>query len=219
LFKSKQITNLRHHFSLVLVSLVVMMGVALQTNAASASGTTDQFGTNSVITADGSGSGNFNDVSCFSTTSCVAVGDDGNSEGIYSIGTQINGDWTWSTSAVIPGDNSGGGALFGVSCASATSCIAVGGDSNFPGQEIYSAGTAVNGSWTWSASTVVPADSSGGGTLFDVHCVSATFCVAVGQDNGAESIYSVGTETGGHGRGPRRPSSPRTVRALDSSSA
>ena len=199
---------------MALVSLVVLTGVALEASPAGASGNNDQFGTYKVVAPDSSGSGSINDVSCFSATSCVAVGDDANGQGIYSIGTQASGSWTWSTSAVIPSNSSGGGAFFGVSCASANSCVAVGGDSGFPGQEIYSVGTATNGTWTWSTAAVVGADSSGGGTLFDVHCISATSCVAVGQDNAAQSVSTIGSEAGGQWTWSRT-----TVVAPDSSGA
>jgi hypothetical protein len=122
----------------------------------------------------------FNGVACSSAAGCTATG----SEGLAEAGNfPLAGRWTgsgWSlTQAPVSGGPYGNcsmctGAFFdlaGVSCVSATACVAVGNAGN---------GALVEG-WDgtgWSIQdTPVP-----GGSLSGVSCVSATACVAVGSD-------------------------------------
>jgi hypothetical protein len=152
------------------------------------------FSTPTETLPDGSGYGRFFAVDCVSTTSCEAVGYDSNNEGVSSTGTYSAGAWSWTTSDVIANDGSANGALYGMSCATATACIAVGYDANY--HPVYSVGTDSAGVWSWSAEVQVAADSSGQGQFAAVSCASATSCVAVGTSRQSQGLYSIGTESG-----------------------
>jgi hypothetical protein len=110
------------------------------------------------------------DVSCVSTTNCVAVGRASNATLVER--------WNGSTWTITLSPNPAGAsysAFNGVSCASATSCFAVGRSAVSPGSLIE----RWNGT-TWS----IMASSSQGGQLLDVSCSSTTSCLAVGTDFG-----------------------------------
>jgi hypothetical protein len=111
--------------------------------------------TSTVITPDSSGGGLFEAISCASASACIAVGEDDSGQAIYASGTGSGGIWTWSTSKVVPADGSGLGFFAKVSCASATTCVAVGQDGASSPQEIFSSGTESGGAWTWTSSTVI----------------------------------------------------------------
>ena len=186
--------------TILLISTLVITGLVAP-GTAQATGSAPDFGTPSVVAPDSSGGGAFNDVSCPNSTSCVAVGENNGSpaQAIYSIGTQSVGVWSWTTTATILPDASNGGDLSEVSCPTSTLCVAVGEDDASPAQAIYSVGTKSANAWTWTVSTTVTPDSSGGGAFNDVSCPNATSCVAVGVDSAAntQSIYSYGTWSGG----------------------
>jgi Fibronectin type III domain len=179
--------------------LSAALGSILQvsTHPAGATSLLTQFGTSVPVVPDGSGGGDFLEVSCPSATSCIAVGDNNASptQSIFSFGTDVDGVWTWSNSTDVAADTSQGGELNGVSCPSATICIAVGGDAAAQQQGIISVGTYFQETWTWSTSVVQP-DGSGGGSLESVSCPSVSECVAVGSDIGDHSIVSIGTNSG-----------------------
>jgi hypothetical protein len=114
-----------------------------------------------------------NDVSCASSTSCVAVGwyDSNGYDNCCStlIETLHGGVWT-----AVPTSNPSGGAtagLSGVACTSATSCVAVGSTGSSTLIETLSRGT-----WT---TTAAPSPSSSS-YLEGISCYSRSACVAVG---------------------------------------
>ena len=138
-------------------------------------------------------------VSCASVSSCVAVGYySGISDAPETAGlllTDSGGTWTAAT-APVPADALTapstaedaipGAELTGVSCVSASSCVAVGGYVNTSG---YYGGTVLTdaaGTWTVTAAPV-PADAkpaspgtNSGENLNGVSCPSASRCVAAG---------------------------------------
>jgi hypothetical protein len=122
----------------------------------------------------------FNGVSCTSSSSCVAVGDD-NAAG----GTLIE-SWNGSVWSVISHPN--GGTLNGVSCSSSSSCVAVG-----------VSGTSQSQVETWNGtrwlSTASPNEADWSNELFGVSCTSATNCTAVGDLVGAAERQTL-VETG-----------------------
>ncbi len=146
------------------------------------------------VTSDSSGRGYLYAVSCPSATNCVAVGYDGNHQSVTTSGTLSGGTWTWSPEVAITPDSSGRGYLYGVSCASATNCVAVGYDGNE--QPVTTTGTYSGGTWTWSPEVAITSDSSGYGYLYGVSCATATNCVAVGYDNNDQPVTSTGTLVG-----------------------
>jgi hypothetical protein len=144
--------------------------------------------------------------SCGSSTSCIAVGtyigtsDD--LEGLIEIGTFTGGAWKWkSVNAPTGGLSPPASAdpdliLGGVSCPSATTCIAAGYYSyTSRGQVdgVLDVGTRSGASWTWTPSTapttgLSPAQKGGDVGLGGVSCGSPTSCVAVGSYNGSEAL-------------------------------
>jgi len=116
-------------------------------------------------------------VSCSSASACTAVGNDENSSGSSALAERWNGSsWALQSAVNPPGDASV--LLDGVSCPSATYCVAVG--SNGGG----STGTAVAESWNGSTWTAMSPVSPAGATLSAVSCTSASNCWAVGWATG-----------------------------------
>jgi hypothetical protein len=142
-------------------------------------------------------------VSCPTTTTCVAVGYESRNntyQSITTVGTLSGGAWTWTAQSVVTPDATGYGRLNAVSCPSATSCVAVGYDGSLQSgsnQSITTVGALSGGAWIWTTESPVSADASGAGYLYGVSCPTATTCVAVGFDAGAQSITTVGALSGG----------------------
>jgi hypothetical protein len=116
-------------------------------------------------------------VSCTSSTACLAVGE---SENVSAVGLTLVESWngaSWSTVSS-PDNGSDANDLYGVSCTSSTSCVAVG---------VYMVGTdyqtlieAWNGtSWALVSS---PDEGVSDNYLYGVSCTSSTSCVAAGYD-------------------------------------
>lgn len=128
-------------------------------------------------------------VSCTSPTFCVAVGMDvslyefhGNFGAYPPTGAAIAEEWngsTWSTMTVAqPGTAQG---FYGVSCASSTFCAAVGAVAGVapmygPLESLQEEWTG-GGQWVWTPAS----NESGAQILNAVSCTSATFCMAVGD--------------------------------------
>lgn len=112
------------------------------------------------------------DVSCTSSSRCVAVGYDENQSG-----TLVE-SWNGKSWSVTPSPGGGtDGVLAAVTCRSAGRCVAVGSH-----EGTYGLLTLVE-SWDGSRWSVVPSPSpgtEGNNALSSVSCASATRCVAVG---------------------------------------
>ena len=146
------------------------------------------------------GSDDFYGVSCASTSWCVAVGDYVSNTTLLDLPLieSWNGkDWKVSSSP-IPGEGTGDDALYGVSCVSASSCVAVG--------QYYEA-NVTNGlletlieSWNGTNWSITPSPSPGTvNNLNGVSCVSSKSCKAVGayitgMELKAEPLSSRGTD-------------------------
>jgi len=129
---------------------------------------------------------NFRAVTCPSTSNCIAagtytLGDDGN---VVPGVAQWNGT-KWTTTAVpVPPDppsprpgSDSHGTLFGVTCATTTSCFAVG------GYTILRRERTVIDRWDGKHWTLVARPRPAGATSSELHavaCASVTSCVAVG---------------------------------------
>jgi hypothetical protein len=133
--------------------------------------------------AAGSGSNQLNDVSCTTSTFCVAVG----TENLPGGGTLIE-QWNGTTWTVVPSVNAPattGDTLTSVSCVGTTFCLAVGGSTTGP---------AVAETWNGTAWSFVSAAAPTGSTLTNlssVSCVSATTCEVLGTATvaGTNSIF------------------------------
>jgi len=117
-------------------------------------------------------------VSCVSATDCTAVGE----RTVYLLGTQAlveHWDGTRWSMVATPDPISKAVELSSVSCTSATSCLAVG--HYDAGSRLETTSTLVE-RWDGARWSIVaspdPADVS---VLYDVSCVSATDCVAIGD--------------------------------------
>ena len=122
-------------------------------------------------------------VSCASASACVAVGTYDNSRGIYfTLAETWNGtSWTIQPTPSPAGNNNSG--LAGVSCTSASACVAVGysGDYGFD-STLTLAETWHGTSWTIQP-TPNPADPNHS-DFTSVSCTSPSACTAVGSSAG-----------------------------------
>jgi hypothetical protein len=131
-------------------------------------------------------------ISCPSATSCVAVGSYFDTSGflVPLVETMSGGTWS-ATAAPLPSDTgTDGGAvhpdafLFSVSCASATSCVAVGSYRNTSNQYTPFIDTLSGGSWS-SLASPLPSNAAPGSNSFEsaltgISCPTPTSCTASG---------------------------------------
>jgi hypothetical protein len=112
-------------------------------------------------------------VSCTSSTSCVAVG--GYLNGLGTNQTLVE-RWNGASWSIMSSPNEGNGDNFlaSISCASSTSCVALG---------TYTDGTGAlqELAETWNGFAWTVATSPGADSLFGLSCASSTSCVAVGR--------------------------------------
>jgi hypothetical protein len=124
----------------------------------------------------------FFDVSCSAETACTAVGrSQVRSFGIVISSAALVERWNgreWSVQTLATPAR-GTARVNGVSCASSTSCVAVGAASEGGGTEVLV--ESWNGT-EWSVQTTPRV----GGVLLDVSCTSATACTAVGYASAEE---------------------------------
>jgi hypothetical protein len=117
-------------------------------------------------------------ISCLSTTWCMAVGDytKGSSQPLLS---EIWNGSKWTMH--LPPNPAGvvGNSLLGVSCVLTTFCNAVG-DSLTSSFAFKSLGENWNGQ-AWTIKPTPAGTQTIGSTLFDVSCLSTTFCLTVGS--------------------------------------
>jgi hypothetical protein len=113
-------------------------------------------------------------VSCTSKTACTAVGTDTASNSAEPLALRWNGT-AWTAQSVPNPSGKTDGLLSGVSCASATSCVAVGTASNAANQA-----EPIAEIWNGSGWRVKVIPAAAGSSVRGVACLSATRCVAVG---------------------------------------
>ena len=123
-------------------------------------------------------------VSCASSSVCVAVGYyqlEKNSAGLPF--AEIWNGTSWSMQTIPAPANAaavGGAPLGRVSCASTTSCIAVGGYTPSGSNEPEPLAAAWNGS-TWKLENPAAPPGAIGASLGGVSCISPSVCIAVGS--------------------------------------
>ena len=89
----------------------------------------------------------------------------------------------WS---ITPSPNASGKVLLGVSCSSATNCVAVG--------DYHDSGLTLIELWngnTWSISSSPTPSGVNTSVLWGVSCVSGTYCVGTGADNDSANWLSL----------------------------
>lgn len=114
-------------------------------------------------------------VSCVGSTQCMAVGSYINGAGKTAALAEVLDGRTWrlvSPARLL-------GRLTGVSCSSASFCVAVGAAGK-------SGTTSVAVSWNGIRWRVMATPDPANGPLYDVSCVSRSFCMATGGQAGAE---------------------------------
>jgi hypothetical protein len=129
----------------------------------------------------------FNDVSCWSTSRCIAVGSFFRSGNFYGFIETKNASIWRASSAGAPS----GGAwadLASVDCTTASACVAVGSFQETSQLPLVETGGA-NGPWT--ASGPAGTSTSMWGGYNSVSCTSSTSCVAVGTD-GTHALVASG---------------------------
>ena len=132
----------------------------------------------------GSPSTSLSAVSCAGATTCIAVGDyhDPATATLMTLAERWDGT-AWTIQPTPNPAGSGASSLVGVSCASATSCVAVG------SSRVGAFGDTVPLAehWDGAAWTIQPTPMPGGASrvvLSGVSCTSAAACTAVGQSGG-----------------------------------
>ena len=114
-------------------------------------------------------------IACPSATVCHAVG--WNDTGTRAFALKLtNGSWVKKPVPLLSGASYV--RLQSVSCTAGNACTAVG----FAVEASAAVPFAVRWNGTKWSVQAVPVPASGGGTLDDVHCASATSCLAVGND-------------------------------------
>jgi len=123
-------------------------------------------------------------VSCASASFCVAAGYSVNTSGYDQTLIEAWNGSSWSIASSPNTSSTQGNYLDGVSCPSASSCVAAGGYVNTSdySQTLIE---AWNGS-SWSIASSPNTSSTQGNYLDGVSCPSASFCVAAGYTYGAE---------------------------------
>src|SRR5215469_912521 len=119
-------------------------------------------------------------VSCPATDSCMAVGTYVKASGI---GVNLAEQWNGTSWRILPTPNPSGIAfsgLLGVTCTSASACMAVGASTTTTGAARPVAERWNGTRWTIQAA---PNPPQGGGSLNGVSCTSASACTAVGASN------------------------------------
>jgi hypothetical protein len=116
-------------------------------------------------------------VSCPGSTTCIAVGDSVSPSSTSTLVEQWNGT-SWS---IVSSPNPAGATksvLSGVSCATTTSCFAVG--EYFDGSDTHGLVESWDGT-SWSIATISTPAGASGTTFNGVSCPNATSCSAVGS--------------------------------------
>ncbi|HEV7937942.1 MAG TPA: hypothetical protein VGP18_07965 [Solirubrobacteraceae bacterium] len=118
------------------------------------------------------------DVSCTSSTACMAVGDVENSaEKTVSLAEKWNGT-TWTSQEPALPTEATWGVLTGISCTSSTECVAAGSFSN-SSEEEFPLAEKWNGT-AWTSQEPPPPAGVKHSQLHNVSCTSSAACIAVG---------------------------------------
>jgi hypothetical protein len=168
--------------SVVVLALVAFATSGLSTVAVSvASAAAPQWSAMDTPSPAGPGNTQLNDVSCLTTSYCIAVGDYDGPGGVPAFASaELWNGFTWS---LLPSANIGStlNRLLSVSCLSTQMCIAVGYTATGSGAPPYS--TLIE-RWNGTQWSVMPSpDPSTSNALFGVACTSVASCVAVGYSD------------------------------------
>lgn len=118
-----------------------------------------------------------NAVSCTAATACVAVGEAVGTSGGYTPVAETLSGTTWTAVNLTDASGTSNNVLNGISCTSATACVAVG--TAFNSSTETPVAETLSGT-TWTAANLPIASGHTNTELSAVSCNSATACVAVG---------------------------------------
>ena len=134
----------------------------------------------------GAASSALNAVSCSSPSQCLAVGSYTDSDvNSWAFAERWNG-WAWTLVDTARPDGAVATALNGISCATASSCVAVGSATNGDFDQL-----TLTEFWNGTAWSIVPSPNRAGAnssTLSAVSCTGVSACVAVGGDLNAAFV-------------------------------
>jgi hypothetical protein len=163
------------------VAVVVLTGAASAAHASAGTGWSIQ----PTPSPPPNGNGFFRAVSCPSATTCIAVGRSVNKAGkVFPLVEAWDGT-SWSVQPTPSLPPYVHGVLNGVSCPSATTCIAVGNSVDSAGQFLPLVEAWDGTSWSIQSTTTLP-PPDGYGILRGVSCTSASACTAVGSVAGID---------------------------------
>ena len=123
---------------------------------------------------------------CLSADDCESVGDSYGASGIENSLAMLWNGTAWDLQAPLDGFNSKGSALTGVSCATSTTCEAVGAYGNSSGGPIPLIESWKKGKWTLQSASEPQTPFSG--TLQSVSCVAKKQCMAAGADSSSGDV-------------------------------
>jgi hypothetical protein len=172
------------------VALVAIATSGLSTIASSAaSAAAPQWSVMDTPSPAGPGNTQLNDVSCLTTSYCIAVGDyDGPGRFPAFASAELWNGFTWS---LLPSANIGStlNRLMSVSCVSTQMCIAVGYTASGSGAPPYA--TLIE-RWNGTQWSMLPSPNpNSSNALLGVTCTSATSCVAVGYSDTTTSLVEM----------------------------
>jgi hypothetical protein len=133
-----------------------------------------------------------NAVSCATSRWCVSVG--GYADAVTGLGRTLVETWDGTSWRIVPSPNVGAGNndLFGVSCVTARSCVAVG----YYLDPVSGALRTLVENWDGNTWTITPSPTPGvSGYLTAVSCATARSCVAVGVYQDAAYTFRTLAET------------------------
>ena len=146
------------------------------------------------VTPDANGLGHLNSVRCEAGTNCVAVGQD--SSGVVATAS-TNAGASWSTEIPISTTSGLHPILAGVTCVSATSCLAVGSAGvNFNNGQMIATTTSDLGT-TWAPTSAIGGSGIPSNAMLDsISCSNATHCVSLGSEYRTRSYAAVSNNAG-----------------------
>ena len=125
------------------------------------------------------GGGGMGSVSCFSATTCVAVGNALNSAAVGTAVALVRDGTRWRLQTAPAPAGATASGLSGVSCTAADACTAVGAYTSRTGR-VLSMAEQWNGT-SWRLQAIPSPAGTGNSRLFTISCTAASACTAVGE--------------------------------------
>jgi hypothetical protein len=182
----------------VTISGTCLLGLAVAP-AGAADGTAGTWHTVTIAAQGGQvqqGVANLDAVTCSGAGSCVAGGEDNDSQAVLA--TETGGTWSRAREIAAPDGYHGPAEVTGLACTAATSCTAVGtyDDWNYPHRSFVL--TEADGTWLPAQAVASPVAHGAVTVLLSVGCSSIGNCVATGYVNAGRATRPLAvSEIGG----------------------